>query len=254
MLSQLLQLDIFRFMLIFTRIGTAMMLLPGIGGQLVSLRIRLWLGLSISFLLLPVLAGLLPQLPSTIGGMLLLVFGEAMVGMFMGTIISLIMSTLGLAGTMIGYQTGLTNAFSFDPIAQQQNQLLTGFLSNIGMIAIFVTDLHHLMFESIIDSYGLFRPGQPLPLGDFAETLSHLITETFRVGLQFSAPLVVFGLIFYTGLGLLSRLVPSIQVFFISTPVQVVVGLWMFSASLPLLISLFLQFFENSLLPYTGTR
>lgn len=241
-------------MLIFTRIGTAMMLLPGIGGQLVSLRIRLWLGLSISFLLLPVLAGLLPQLPSTIGGMLLLVFGEAMVGMFMGTIISLIMSTLGLAGTMIGYQTGLTNAFSFDPIAQQQNQLLTGFLSNIGMIAIFVTDLHHLMFESIIDSYGLFRPGQPLPLGDFAETLSHLITETFRVGLQFSAPLVVFGLIFYTGLGLLSRLVPSIQVFFISTPVQVVVGLWMFSASLPLLISLFLQFFENSLLPYTGTR
>lgn len=252
MLSDLLQLDIFRFMLVFTRIGAAIMLLPGVGGQLVATRIRLLLALSIAFLMLPALAARLPGPPPTIGGALLLVFSEAVVGLYLGTVIAFLMSTINLAGSIIGYQTGITNAFSFDPISQQQSQLLTGFLSNVAMVAIFATDLHHLMFRAIVESYGLFQPGAALPWGDFSETLSHLLTETFRLGLQFSAPLVVFGLVFYTALGLLSRLVPQLQVFFLSLPVQVLIGLWMFAVTLPMLVSLFLRFFEDTLIPYSG--
>ncbi len=254
MLTELLQLDIFRFLMVFTRIGTAMMLLPGIGGHMVSIRIRLWLALAISFLMLPVVGGLIPGMPKGVGGVLLLLFGEIVFGIFIGTVVTFIMSVLSLAGSMIGFQVGLTNAFSFDPIAQQQSQLLTGFLSNVGLLAIFATDLHHLMFQAIAESYDLFRPGQTLPWGDFTETLSHLVTETFRLGLQFSAPLVVAGLIFFTGLGLLSRLVPQLQIFFISQPIQILVGIWMFMASLPMVISLFLKFFEDSLIPYLPPR
>ncbi len=254
MLTELVQLDVFRFFLVFTRVGAALMLVPGIGGQLVSSRIRLWFTLALSFLMLPLVAGELPVTPKTIGGMLVLVFGEVVIGAFMGTVVSLIMSAINVAGAMIGYQTGLTNAFSFDPIAQQQSQLLTGFLSNLALLAIFMTDLHHLMFQAIIESYALFHPGQPLPFGDFSEALSHLLTESFRLGLQFSAPLVVFGLVFYAGLGLLSRLVPQLQVFFVALPVQVLVGLWMLMVSVPMVISLFLRFFENGLVPYMVPR
>lgn len=254
MLTDLLQLDIFRFFLVFTRIGAALMLFPGLGGSLVSTRIRLLLALSISFVMVPVVSPILPGVPPSVGGMVLAVFGEAVVGIFLGTIIMVIMSTLNMAGTMIGYQTGLTNAFSFDPISQQQSQLVTGFLSNIGLVAVFATDLHHLMFQAVFESYALFRPGQPLQFGDYAETLGHLVTDTFKVGLQFAAPLVVFGLVFYTGLGLLSRLVPQLQVFFIGMPVQVMVGMWMFMVSLPLIISLFLRFFESNLLPFLQPR
>lgn len=254
MLAELLQLDIFRFLMAFTRIGAAMMLLPGIGGHMVSMRIRLWLAVCISVLMLPVVASAIPAMPKAMGSTLLLVFGEIVVGIFIGTVVVFIMSVLSLAGSMIGYQTGLTNAFSFDPIAQQQSQLLTGFLSNIGLLAIFATDLHHLMFQAIAESYDLFRPGQPLPWGDFTETLSHLVTETFRLGLQFSAPLVAAGLIFMMGLGLLSKLVPQLQIFFISQPIQILVGVWIFMASLPMITSLFLRFFEDSLIPYLHPR
>jgi flagellar biosynthetic protein FliR len=249
-LTELLQLDVYRFMLLFARIGTAMMLLPGLGGQLVSSRIRLLLALSITFLMLPTLGPTLPRTPPSPGSMLALLGGEVLIGVFLGSVIIFVMGTLNLAGSMIGYMTGLTNAFSFDPISQQQSQLLTGFLSNIGMLAVFSTDLHHLMFRAIVDSYGLFQPGQTLPLGDFSETLSHLLTETFRLGLQFSAPLVVFGLVFYAGLGLLSRLVPQMQVFFVAMPVQLLIGLAIFMASLSTIIALFLRFFENTLIPY----
>ncbi len=254
MLTELLQLDVFRFFLIFTRIGAALMLFPGLGGSLVSTRVRLLLALSVSFVMLPVVSQVLPGVPKSVGGMVLAVFGEAVVGVFLGTVIMFIMSALNMAGSMIGYQTGLTNAFSFDPISQQQSQLLTGFLSNIGLVAVFATDLHHLMFLAVIESYALFPPGAPLQFGDYAETLGHMATESFKVGTQFAAPLVVFGLVFYTGLGLLSRLVPQLQVFFISTPVQVMVGMWLFMATLPLIITLFLRYFESGLMPYVQPR
>ncbi|CCG39656.1 flagellar biosynthetic protein FliR [Magnetospirillum molischianum] len=250
MLTELLQLDVYRFFLIFARIGAAMFMFPGLGGPLVSSRIRLLLALSISFLMLPTLGPTLPSTPPTPGSMLALLGGEVMIGVFIGSVVTFVMGTLNLAGSMIGYMTGLTNAFSFDPISQQQSQLLTGFLSNVGMLAVFSTDLHHLMFRAVIESYDLFQPGQTLPLGDFSETLSHLLTETFRIGLQFSAPLIVFGLVFYTGLGLLSRLVPQMQVFFVAMPIQMLIGMAVFMASLSTVIALFLRLFENTLIPY----
>mgnify|MGYP001809779654 CR=1 FL=1 len=250
MLSELLQLDIYRFFLIFARIGAAMLLLPGISGPLVTVRVRLLLGLAISLVLMPALAPHLPAMPTNPAGLFKALACEAMVGFFLGSVISFVMSTLNIAGTIIGFMTGLTNAFSFDPIAEQQSALLTGFLTNIGLLAVFSTDLHHLMFRAVAESYGLFRPGDTLPLGDFAETLAHLLTQTFRLGLQFAAPLVVFGLVFYTGLGLLSRLVPQLQVFFVGMPVQVLIGMMMMAASLGTVIALFLRQFEDTLLPF----
>jgi len=250
MLSELLQLDIYRFFVVFARIGAAMMLLPGISGQLVSVRIRLLLAVTISALLVPPLAPLLPSAPSSPAALLQVLGGEVIIGVFLGTVVSCVMATLNVAGTIIGFMTGLTNAFSFDPIAEQQSSLLTGFLANIGLLAIFSTDLHHLMFRAIAESYGLFRPSEGLPLGDFAETLSHLLTQAFRLGLQFAAPLVVFGLVFYTGLGLLSRLVPQLQVFFVAMPIQLLIGLAMMMASMGTVIALFLRHFEATLLPF----
>ncbi|SEH35070.1 flagellar biosynthetic protein FliR [Magnetospirillum fulvum] len=250
MLTELLQLDVYRFFLIFARIGAAIMLLPGLGSQLVTTRIRLLFALSISFLMMPTLGPTLPATPPTPGSMLALLGGEVMIGVFLGSVVTFVMGTLNLAGSMIGYMTGLTNAFSFDPIAQQQSQLLTGFLANIGMLAIFATDLHHLMFRAVIESYDLFQPGRTLPLGDFSETLARLLGESFRLGLQFSAPLMVFGLVFYTGLGLLSRLVPQMQVFFVAMPIQLLIGMAVFMASLSTVIALFLRMFENTLIPY----
>ncbi|TAN76262.1 MAG: flagellar type III secretion system protein FliR, partial [Magnetospirillum sp.] len=92
MLTDVLQLDVFRFFLVLTRLGAAIMLLPGIGGHLVSMRIRLWLAVCISFLMLPLLGAHFTAVPQSLGGMLLIVFGEIVIGLFIGTVVSFIMS------------------------------------------------------------------------------------------------------------------------------------------------------------------
>lgn len=254
MLTEILNLDIYRFFVLFSRIGTVLMFMPGIAGRLVSTRFRLILALMIAYVMMPVLAPGLPPMPNHLGGLIGLIAGEVAVGVFLGMVIQALLSAVHVTGTFIGFQVGLTNAFAFDPIVEQQGQLLTGFLSNLAVAVILATDLHHLMLRAVVDSYELFRPAQPLPWNDMTETLVRTITGSFDLGVKLSAPLVVFGLVFYTAMGLLSRLVPQMQVFFVALPAQVLMGLWMFMVSLPAVVFLFLRWFEDGLIPFLVPR
>jgi len=253
-LNEIITTDIYRFLLLFTRLGVALMIMPGFGGVTVQTQIRLVLALSMSFLMLPVLGPLLPPLPRNPGGLVLLIFGEAMVGFFLGIVVQVLLSALDIAGAFVGFQIGLTNAFSFDAISQQQSQLLSAFLSNIALVVIFATDLHHLMLRAVADSYVLFPPGQALPLDDFSHTISTMMGAAFALGIKMAAPILVFGLTFYSGMGLLSRLVPQMQVFFIAVPIQILVGMWMLMVALPLMMTLFMRSFESGLIPYLTPR
>ncbi len=250
MLNEILTTDIYRLFLIFSRVGAAMMIMPGFGSSVVQARVRLLLAVAVAFLLLPVLRSTIPPLPSHPSTLFLLIAGEVTVGVYLGVMTQVLVSSLQVAGTFIGFQTGLTNAFSFDAVAQQQSTLLSGFLSNLALVALFATDMHHVMIHAIVDSYDLFRPGQPMPFGDFSETLAHMTSDSFTLGVRMAAPLLVFGLVFYAGLGLLSRLVPQMQVFFVAQPMQVLGGLWMLMVALPLIMLLFLHAFEDGLAPY----
>ncbi|MGE5478228.1 MAG: flagellar biosynthetic protein FliR [Bacteroidales bacterium] len=250
MLNEILTLDIYRFFMIFTRLGAALLLMPGFAGQLVSTRIRLLLGLAFTLVLLPVVGNQYPPLPRHIGSMVALIVGEALVGIYLGVLTQVLMACLNIAGSFISFQVGLTNAFSFDSVAEQQSTTLTAFLANIALMALFATDMHHLMLRAMADSYGTFVPGQMPPLGDFAETLGHLMSASFGLGVQLSAPVLAFGLVFYSGLGMMSRLAPQIQVFFVAMPVQVVAGLGMLMVALPMMIMIFLRWFEAGLMPF----
>ncbi len=250
MLNQILTTNIFAFLVIFTRLGAALMLLPGFGSGVVQVRTRLLLALSISLLLLPVLLPKLPAQPEQPAQLILLLGTEAAVGAFLGMIGQFLLSALSIAGSFISFQIGLTNAFSFDAVAQEQSQVLTGMLSTLAMVAIFTTDMHHLMLKAMVDSYDLLPPGAPLPVGDMSMTLTRLLGAMFSLGVRLAAPVLVFGMVFYTGLGLLSRMVPQMQVFFVATPLQVLIGLWMTMVALPVIMMLFLDAFQSGMLRY----
>lgn len=252
MLNDLITLDVYRFMLVFTRIGAGLLMLPGFSGNLFPARTRLLLGLAISFLLLPVIGNTYPPLPKHLGALFMLILGEVMAGVYLGLLTQIIMSALSIAGTFIGFQIGLTNAFSFDSVAEQQSSTLTAFLSNLALAAILATDLHHLMLRALAESYATFTPGMTIPLDGFTETISHLLSESFGFGVRLAAPIIAFGLIYYSGLGLMSRLAPQVQVFFIVMPLQVITGFMVLSVSLAMMITMFLQWFENGLIPFLG--
>jgi flagellar biosynthetic protein FliR len=247
MLRDILATNVFQFLMVFARVGAAMMLFPGFGSAMVSVRLRLLLALAVAFVIFPVVGGSLPAMPPDPLSIALLAAGEATIGVFLGMISQMLMAALDLAGNFIGYAVGLTNALAVDPTTAQQSQLVSGFLTMAAITVILASDTHHLMLRALADSYGLFQPGQPLPVDDFSAVAVRTIGESFALAFQLAAPAVVFSLVFNTGLGLLNRLVPQMQVFFVGLPIQVLVGLSVVMVALPALMMWFMRHFRDGL-------
>src|SRR3546814_8275537 len=123
----------------------------------ISPRFRLLLALVVTVVMVPVLAPHLPDLPAQPATLLLLVGGEILVGLFLGTIARVLISALVTDGTVISFLTGFANALLFNPMLADQGALLAIFLSLLGLLMVLVTDTHHVMLLAIADSYTLFE-------------------------------------------------------------------------------------------------
>ncbi len=228
-LTQFLPTNAFAALLVFARIGSAMMLLPGFGEVYVPQRFRLLLALLISAVMLPVVAPLLPALPSGPSELLMVVGSEIAVGIFIGTLARMILAALETAGQVVSMQMGLSNAVMFNPAAAAQDAIPAALYGMLGVLLIFLTNLHHLMLRGLMDSYMVFTPGRLPPLEDLSQTMAHAVSGSFRLAIEMASPFIVLGTVFFVGLGLIARLVPQLQVLFVTQPLQIMGGLVLFA-------------------------
>ena len=250
MFAALLPAEIFALLLVFARIGSAVMLMPGIGDPYVSPRARLLFALLLALIVTPLVSQTLPVLPESAIALGLLLIGEIVIGIFIGGLARLLMAALTTAGMLIAYMSSLANALVDDPSAAQQGSIAGSFLTLTAMLMIFTLDLHHLLIRGLVESYGLFLPGQALPAGDFLEVVSRVVSRSFLLSFQIAAPFLAIGLIFYLGIGLLSRLMPQVQIFFVALPLQISAGLIVLFFALPVVIRWFIMSFEETLRPF----
>ncbi|MDP1716562.1 MAG: flagellar biosynthetic protein FliR, partial [Burkholderiales bacterium] len=143
-------------------------------------------------------------------------------------------------------------AQNVDPTQGMQGVMISSFLSLLAVTLIFATGLDHLLIAAMRDSYEIFSPGAALPIGDFTQMIIKIMSAAFRLGLQLAAPFLVFGLIFYLGIGILSRLMPQIQIFFIAMPANIGLGLVLMMLLLGGMMSWFLQAFEQTISMFVG--
>ena len=227
--------------LIFARIGAILMLIPGFGEAYVPPRIRLSLALVLSLALWPVVAGTLPALPSTVGGMAGWVIREAVVGLMIGLLLRMFMAALSTAGEVVSLQTTLSFAQTANPLQAQPGTTIAAFLTLLGVTLLFATNTHHLFIAGIVGSYQLMAPAKPLMLNDFAAVAVRTMGEAFLLGVQLSAPVLVFALIFNLASGLVARVMPQFQIFFAAAPLSVILGLSVFALSLGVLGTVFID-------------
>jgi flagellar biosynthesis protein FliR len=215
------------FMLTFVRIGTAVMIMPGLGDSFVPERIRLHLALGLTLVLFPLT---LPYMPSPIPGtfmLLSLIVMEFIIGLFFGTIARILMMALDTAGMVISTTSGLSNAQLFNPSLAAQGSLMGAFMSVTGVVILFSANLHYLLITGIVESYELFPLGAIPDPGSMANLMAHTVGESFAIGVKIGAPFIVLILVLYVGMGVLSRLMPQIQVFMIALPVQILLSIVM---------------------------
>jgi flagellar biosynthetic protein FliR len=235
------------FLLIFARIGTMVMLLPGVGESGMPSRVRLMLALTLTAILLPLHRAAYVIELTALGPVLTMLFQEIVIGAVLGLSARLAISALQVAGSVIANQLGLGFVTAVDPTQNQQGVLIGNFLALLGVTLIFATDMHHLVIAGLNNSYKLFHPGEMPVVGDMAQLVTTTIAGAFKIGIQLSAPFLAFGLLFNLGLGVLSRLMPQMQVFFIGMPLTIILGLLLFLIVLGAMMGVFVSYLEDVL-------
>ena len=219
------------FLLVFARLGAVMMMLPVFSDTAVPVRIRLLVALGISLALFGLLGPQVPATGSTMG-LAGLAVGEMLIGLALGTIIRIMFLAITIAGSIISLQTGLTSAVMPDAALGGQLPVMAKLVSVAAAVVCFSLGIHHMWIAAMVNSYLVFPVGGLPPAADFAQLAIATTTRSMDLGFSLAAPLVVYGIVFNVALGLSARLAPTIQVFFIAQPLNILLGLALFTAIL----------------------
>ncbi|WP_068314556.1 flagellar biosynthetic protein FliR [Polycladidibacter hongkongensis] len=240
------------FFLVFARVGTMIMLVPVFGERAIPVRIRLIVALMLCYVLYPLVQPLYPlgelqQLPV----LLRYLFLELVLGFFVGLGMRLIAYALQTAGAIIANQSGLAFAMGGDMTNfGEQGAMVGSFLAMLGTTLVLATNLHYVIIAGIHDSFTLFPPGRILPVGDMAHMAVDTVSHVFVIAAHIGAPFILFGLVFYFGLGLLNKLMPQLQIFFVAMPVAILAGFTLLMLLLSTLMGWYLQQYEAVLSPF----
>lgn len=233
--------------LILARLGAILMLIPGIGETYVPARVRLGLALVMTLALYPVLSAGATALPETSGDLAGAVIREALIGLMIGGILRMFMATLAVTGEIVSIQTTLSFAQTANPGQAAPSTTLATFLSLLALVLILSTNLHHMFLSAIVRSYTLFPFHKAVPTSDAAQLAVQTAGRAFALGVQLSAPVLVFAFIFNIATGLVGRVMPQFQVFFVASPLLVLTTLSVFALSLGVIGMVFLDRYRDLL-------
>ncbi|MFG6499295.1 flagellar biosynthetic protein FliR [Sulfitobacter sp. 1A13191] len=247
-LAALLTDALMGYFVVFARIGSALLFMPGFAETSVPTRHRLFFGLILSAALYPV-TGLGPVAEDRPGALLLIFGSEITVGLWIGLVARTLLSALQFAGYQMALMSGLANALApnigaFEGATSMAAMLLIG-----ATALIFITDLHHLIIESLLMSYQVFIPGTFM-LADLTDQFARATQVSLYLGLSIAAPFYVAGLVLNVGMGLANRMMASLQVFFIAQPLLIAAGLALMVLAVPTMMRGFLEPFANWLTTY----
>lgn len=246
-MTELFSITLYNYLMIFLRLGTVFMLMPGFSASYVNIQVRLIFALSVSLVVMPMITPILPPEPSDFSLLFQYIINEISVGIFIGVFMQIMFFALSFAGALGSQAIGFANAQMFDPSFQTQSTLIESFLGISAISLIFITDIHHLMINAILDSYFLFKPGAVLSWADFASFITENVSKSFSVGFRIGSPFIAFTIIFYAGIGLISRLMPQLNIFFLSLPLQIYLGIGVLFLTAPIMISVFFRYFDDGL-------
>lgn len=242
--------DFYGYILVFTRFAGFFSFAPIFSERRINVRLRLLFTLAITAVIAPSVSKYLPKtMPDSALLFDFILLGELILGVFAALIGRVLLMALDIAGSLIAFQMSLANAFINSPATAQQSGLPTAYLTMVAILLIFVTDFHHVMIHMIIESYALFQPGHIASFttltGDLANTFTRFMSASFLLGLQVGAPVTILGLTMMMAAGVMNRLLPQIQVFFILQPLQILLGFITLTLSFGIIISYYIQDFAE---------
>jgi flagellar biosynthetic protein FliR len=223
------------YFLALTRIMAVMVHVPIFGGQNVPNQVRIGLGLMLSAVLIP-----WQPLPASTAQIADFTFGvaigrELLIGTLAGFAAAMTFGAVQIAGEVMGMEIGFGASRVLNPAMSESGSALDQFFVMVAMLLFIVLDGHHLFLIGLQKTFQAIPVGSPLP--DFsAETLMKIFASLITAGVQMALPILGAVLLTDITLGLLARVAPQIQIYFLGLPLKIGVGLFALMLTLTIVI------------------
>lgn len=213
--------------IVFCRIGSCLMLVPGYSSTNVPPQIRLFVALVTTFALSPILVSVLKPLvdDASLLTLALLIGTELLVGSVIGLGGRVFFLALQTMSTVMASAIGLSNIPGVPLGDNDPTPASVPLIMAAVTTLFFLTDQHWQVLRGLMNSYDVWHPGEKLS-GEMAlNQLTSRLTDAFVLTLRITSPFIVYSVIVNFSVGLINKLTPSIAVYFVSVPFVLVGGL-----------------------------
>ncbi len=223
--------EINSFALVLARLAGIFSAIPLFGGERVPRTIRVALVLAMTLALYPVLRAEIPQLPADTLSLVIHVMREVMIGVSLGLLSKIIFAAVEFCGQLVGMQMGFSMSSLFDP-SMGQVPLLATFQTLLAMLLFLTFEIHHVFIRAMVESYRVIPPGAWHMSGGLMKYFITLTTGMFILGVKLAAPVMVAILAANVAMGIMARSFPQMNIFMISMPLHIGLGLLVLGLSL----------------------
>ncbi len=217
--------EVIFFMLVLSRVAGIFSALPVFGGRSLPTRIKAVTVFMITLVCFPTLSVSIPDVPPDAFTLALLALSELMVGLTLGFITQIIFAAVEFSGQIIGMQMGLTISSIIDPTRGTQTQIMSVVQTLFATLIFLALNIHHQFIRAIVDSFKIIPLGGWRISGELVHFLVIRTADIFIIGIRLAAPVMVALLLTTVALGIMARAFPQMNVFMISLPLNIGLGL-----------------------------
>ena len=239
------------FMMVLTRISAFFIVLPVFGWKSIPVRIKVAITVLVTIFFSMIMPSTIEPREVSLLEAILLLANEATYGLALGLIVYLVFATVKFSGRIIERQMGLAMAQILDPLTGEQAQPLGMLLETIFILLFLSANGHHMFLLIISRSYEAFPAGSIPTIAVLAGGVIKAGSTLLVAGLRLSAPILAAFLVLMVALAVLARIVPEMNILFISLPLRVGLGLLMAAIFVPFINGFVAEFADwmGKLLP-----
>lgn len=161
------------------------------------------------------------------------VFKEVITGLLLGFTLNMVFYGLTFAGSIMGFDIGLASAQLLNPFDETNSEVIGNILYFLGMLIFLLINGHHYLIRALYSSFSI------VPLGKYTinqpvyDLLLKYTSSVFVIAIKIAAPVLVSFFLIHIAEGIISRVIPQMQVFFVTQPLKIGLGIILIIIALP---------------------
>lgn len=249
-MTNILVADFVLVLLIFLRIVSAMVASPVFSNKALPVIPKLFIAFVIAYIVFLSIDTSQVKFDISVWSLFFFGFKEIITGLIIGFMMNFVFYAISFAGHIIGFDMGLTIAEVFNPMEETNNNVVGEVIYVSALLIFFLINGHHYLIRGLAYSFSVVELGKFSVTASVYDLLVKYSASIFIIAVKVASPILVSYFLVSLAEAVTVRVMPQVQIFFVTQPLKIGLGLLLIFAAVPFfiyIIKILLKDYENNL-------